>query len=123
MKLEKHHYKVSLFFIIAVAIGMVIGIYVIPNINFFAPSYYAVYVGQLHMFPQMRLQNPYILQSIANQQGSPSNTTANTGNNFQLVPLSQSVWAPNVLYLNPKEVVLYGPVTKGSEIWNDIQPK
>ena len=75
------------------------------------------------MFPQMRLQNPYILQSIANQQGSPSNTTANTGNNFQLVPLSQSVWAPNVLYLNPKEVVLYGPVTKGSEIWNDIQPK
>jgi hypothetical protein len=81
-----------------------------------------VYIGQLYMFPQLRLVNPYILQSVTNQQGSSGNA-ADTGDNFQLFPLSRSVWSPNVLYLNSAQVVLYGPVAKGSEIWDDLQPK
>ncbi len=125
----KKYFWAILFFIIAVAIGVGAGMYLLPKVsrsaiqNIFSPRYSVVYlhtgemyVGQLYTFPQMKLVSPYILQSVSGQ-------TDSAGNNFQLFPLSQSLWAPNVLYFNPSEVVFYGPVTVGSRVWNALQPK
>ncbi len=125
----KRYIGVVLLFVVAAAIGVGAGIYLLPKIpqgglqKIFAPEYSAVYlrtgemyVGQLYMFPQMKLVNPYMLQSTPASQDQ-------SGGGFQLFPLSQSLWSPNVLYLNPEEVVFYGPVTEGSKIWNALQPK
>lgn len=122
----KRYLLIALFFVLAVAIGIGVGVYLIPKVSgglskAFTPGYSAVYlhtgevyVGRLSMFPQMKLSDPYILQSVPNQQ-TPSS------NDFQLFPLSQSLWSPNVLYLNPSQVVFYGPVTEGSKVWNALQ--
>jgi len=125
----KRYFLAALLFVIAVVAGVGVGIYLLPKVSqsslqkIFAPRYSAVYlrtgemyVGQLYTFPRMKLVNPYILQSTPGTADSPSG-------GFQLFPLSQSLWAPNVLYLNPEQVVFYGPVTEGSKIWNALQSK
>ena len=125
----KRYLLAALLFVIAVVAGVGVGIYLLPKVSqsslqkIFAPGYSAVYlrtgemyVGQLYTFPRMKLVNPYILQSTPGTADSPSG-------GFRLFPLSQSLWSPNVLYLNPEQVVFYGPVTEGSKIWNALQSK
>jgi len=125
----KRYFLAALLFAIAVGVGVGVGIYLLPKVSqsslqkIFAPRYSAVYlrtgemyVGQLYTFPRMKLVNPYILQSTPGTADSPSG-------GFQLFPLSQSLWAPNVLYLNPEQVIFYGPVGEGSKIWNALQSK
>ena len=125
----KRYLLTIILFLVAIAIGVGAGTYFIPKIprdaiqRVFAPGYSAVYlrtgemyVGQLYTFPRMKLVNPYILQSTPGTADSPSG-------GFQLFPLSQSLWAPNVLYLNPEQVIFYGPVGEGSKIWNALQSK
>ena len=122
----KRYFLAALLFVIAVVAGVGVGIYLLPKVSqsslqkIFAPRYSAVYlrtgemyVGQLYMFPQMKLVSPYIIQSTPDSQ-DPS------GSSFRLFPLSQSLWAPNVLYLNPEQVIFYGPVGEGSKIWNAL---
>jgi hypothetical protein len=125
----KRYLLTIILLLVAVAIGVGVGTYLIPKIprnavqRIFTPGYSAVYlrtgemyVGQLYMFPRMKLVNPYILQSVPASAESPSG-------GYQLSPLSQSLWAPNVIYLNPEQVVFYGPVGEGSKIWDALQPK
>ncbi len=68
-----------------------------------------VYVGELSMFPKMKLQNGYIL-TTAQDPADPKKS------NFQLNPLNEALWAPKHLYLNRKNVVFYGPLSPESSI-------
>ena len=68
-----------------------------------------VYVGKLSTFPDFQLKDSYILQVTKDAKDQ-------TKNNFQLNPINEALWAPEVLYLNKKNVVFYGPLLATSKI-------
>lgn len=68
-----------------------------------------VYVGKLITFPNFQLKDGYILQ-IAKDATDP------TKSNFQLNPVSEALWAPQVIHLNRKNIVFYGPLLPTSKI-------
>lgn len=67
------------------------------------------YIGQLHLFPKMQIKNAYLLEIVKDQADE-------TKTNFQLSPLRESIWSPKTVYLNPKNVVFYGPIGKTSKV-------
>ncbi len=68
-----------------------------------------VYIGKLDTFPDFRLDDAYILQ-VTKDATDPNK------NNFQLQPIKDALWAPEVLYLIKKNVVFYGPLSSLSAI-------
>lgn len=75
-----------------------------------------VYVGKLSTFPSMELKNAYILQVTKD----PADSTKNT---FQLNPIDEALWAPEVMRLNQKNVVFYGPLSVNSKIAQTLAEK
>ena len=82
--------------------------------------YYAVllanddlYFAQVSYFPKMKLTNPYTLQPTTNPDtGEPS---------LQVVPLNVSLWEPEVLIINPDQVVSVSKIGADSQILNLIE--
>ena len=72
-----------------------------------------VYIGQLSTFPNLELNNGYILQVT-------KDPTDATKSNFQLQPISQALWAPKSLHLTEKNVVFYGLLSPNSTIAKKI---
>ena len=68
-----------------------------------------VYIGKIVTFPDFQLTNGYILQ-IAKDPADP------TKNNFQLNPIKDALWAPQVLHLVKDNIVFYGPLLSDSVI-------
>ncbi len=68
-----------------------------------------VYIGELSNFPTMKLKNGYLL-AVGKDAADPQKT------NFQLNPLSETLWAPKYLYLNKDQVSFYGPILKSSKV-------
>lgn len=68
-----------------------------------------VYIGKLTTFPDFQLKDSYILQLN-------KDATDPTKNNFQLQPINEALWAPEVLHVNRKNVVFYGPILPNSKI-------
>lgn len=100
--------------LLAVAIGSVAGFYLTPK--YLEKSYSVVYltsgdiyVGELTTFPRLILKNAYLLQLVRDPNDASKS-------NFQLTPLKDSLWAPEKIYLNPQEVIFYGPVGEESTV-------
>ena len=68
-----------------------------------------VYIGKLSINRDLMLTDAYIFQVVKD----PADQTKN---NFQLNPINEALWAPEVLYLNKKNVVFYGPLLATSKI-------
>lgn len=68
-----------------------------------------VYVGKLTTIPDLQLKDAYILQVT-------KDATDATKNNFQLQPISEALWAPQVIHLIKDNVIFYGPLMPTSKI-------
>ena len=68
-----------------------------------------IYVGKLSTFPSFKLKDAYILQ-IAKDATDATKTAP------LLNPINEALWAPQILYLNKKNVVFYGPLLPSSKI-------
>ena len=68
-----------------------------------------VYVGHLSTFPDLSLKNGYILQLVKDPNDA-------TKSNFQLNPIKDALWAPEVMHLIKDNVVFYGPLMSSSAI-------
>src|ERR1035437_3258068 len=75
-----------------------------------------VYVGKLTTFPDLQLKDGYILQ-VTKDTVDPTKT------NFQLNPISQALWAPEVMHINRQSVVFYGPLLGTSKIAETLAVK
>ncbi len=67
------------------------------------------YIGQLSFFPKMKIKSSYLFEIVRDPKDA-------TKTNFQLSPLTEAIWAPKTIYLNPKNVVFYGPIGDSSKI-------
>ena len=68
-----------------------------------------VYIGKLTTFPDLQIKDTYILQ-ITKDEKDP------TKNNFQLNPIKDALWAPQVLHLVKDNIIFYGPLLSDSVI-------
>ena len=68
-----------------------------------------VYIGKLTTTPDLQLKDAYILV-ITQDPTDP------TKNNFQLNPIKDALWAPQVLHLVKDNVIFYGPLLSDSVI-------
>ena len=68
-----------------------------------------IYIGKLSYLsvPKFKLVDAYRLQAVKDAEDE-------TKTNFQLTPLKDALWSPQKLYLNPDQVVFYGPIEEGS---------
>lgn len=67
-----------------------------------------IYVGRLSSFPNLVLRDAYIIQTV-------KDSVDPTKSNFQLTPLSETIWSPQLLYLNPSQVIFSGPMNDTSQ--------
>ncbi len=72
------------------------------------------YVGKLSSFPRLNLTDAYLIQMV-------KDSTDSTKSSFQLAPLSQTIWSPKVLYLNPEHIVFSGPISDSSQVVQTIK--
>lgn len=72
-----------------------------------------VYIGKLTRFPNWHLKDSYILQVT-------KDTVDPTKNNFQLQPINEALWAPQILHLIKDNIVFYGPLMSNSKIAETI---
>ncbi len=75
-----------------------------------------IYIGELNVFPIMKLKNSYIL-TTGQDNTDPQKT------NLQLSPVNEILWAPKYLYLNRDEIVFYGPILKNSKVGQALASK
>lgn len=79
-----------------------------------------IYIGKVSHFPKFRIADAYILQ-IVKKPAEGEEATAEPKTSFQLTPLKDALWAPKKLYLNPKQVVFYGPIEENSKVAEAIR--
>ena len=105
-------------FIVVVVLALLGGGYVLKNRQ--QPQGFSVvylqtgelYVGKLTLFPRMKLDTAYAVRV--------SDPAKNT---FQLNPISEMVWAPQMLYLNREKVVFWGPLDENSSAAKGFKQK
>lgn len=73
-----------------------------------------VYIGKLSFSPKMKLDVSYLLQVVKDAKDSSKSS-------FQLTPLAEAVWSPKELYLNPDQVIFYGPLKDDSKVAEAIR--
>lgn len=69
-----------------------------------------IYVGQLSTFPRLKLSQPYILQ-VTKDANNPAG-----GNTFQLIPLKQTVWSTEDMYLSEDTYSFIAPLNEFSDV-------
>ena len=67
------------------------------------------YVGHLSTFPSLVLRDGYVIQTLKDQDNSGQT-------NFQLLPLAETVWSPQKIYIERSQVLFYGPLNNSSKI-------
>ena len=75
-----------------------------------------IYVGHLSTFPRLELRDAYLFLT-AKDSVDP------TKSNFQISPLSDTLWSPTTLYLNRRQVIFYGPLSETSKIAEALRVK
>jgi len=73
-----------------------------------------VYIGHLSYMPELSLKGAYQFQTVKD----PNDPTKST---YQIAPVSQALWAPQTLYINPRQVVFSGPLSDSSKIVQSIK--
>ena len=75
-----------------------------------------IYIGKLSYLsiPKFKLTDAYRLQAVKDAEDE-------TKTNFQLTPLKDALWSPQKLYLNPDQVVFYGPIEENSKAGEALQ--
>lgn len=68
-----------------------------------------IYIGKLSSFPRLTLSDTYLLQIVPNVD-DPSQS------GYQLVPLSNTLWSPQKIYLNEDQVIFTAPVRDDSQV-------
>lgn len=71
-----------------------------------------IYVTKLSVFPKLVMEDPYLLVLIQD---------AKKNSNFQLTPISESVWAPKKLYLERSQVLYYGPLREDTKVLETLK--
>ncbi len=71
-----------------------------------------IYIAKLSVFPKLAMEDPYLLLLVQD---------AKKNNNFQLTPISESVWAPKKLYLDKNQVLYYGPLREDSKVLETLR--
>jgi len=105
------------FILFVILIIFLVGVcvwYKISNKDVFSVVYLTtgeVYVGKLS-YPQMTLTDAYILQTTQDPSGQ---------NTFQLVPLSEALWATKEIRLNRDQIVFSGPIMEKSRVVEAIK--
>ena len=68
-----------------------------------------IYIGKLSYLsmPKFKLVDAYRLEMVKDAEDE-------TKTNFQLTPLKDTLYSPKKLYLNPDQIVFYGPIEEGS---------
>lgn len=85
-----------------------------------------IYVGKASWTPRFHLTDAYILQATG--PSGPSATSAGSGqatpgNNFQMVPLSSTPWAPKKVYFERNQIIFYGPIDEKSSVAATLQSR
>ncbi len=94
----------------AVIVGAVVYIYRLKTVKPYSVVYLAtgeIYIGKLSTFPQFELKDAYLLQTVKDKD-DPAKS------NFQLTPLTDTLWSPVKINLNSRQVVFYGPLRDNS---------
>ena len=73
-----------------------------------------VYVGHLSTFPRLTLTDGYLFQAVPDPTDPKKST-------FQLTPLKDALWAPQYLYLNPRNVLFSGPLSETSSMLKTLR--
>ena len=103
---------------IVVLVVLIFGVlqYRANNANTYSVVYLTtgeVYVGKLSTFPDLRLTDGYILNTVPNAT-DPKKT------DFQLTPIKEALWAPESMRLVKENVVFYGQLLPTSKIAETI---
>lgn len=110
-------------FLVAIALGAALAVYLGQGLNFKGGEpYYAVqmengdlYFGKITRFPKFGLKEVYIVQSVAD----PTNPL---GSSLRITPLNQAtIWNTDRIELNRDRVVSISKVDEGSEVMQAIK--
>jgi len=72
-----------------------------------------LYFGRLSYFPRLTLHDAYTIQAIFDAE-APDQT------GYQVVPLENSIWSPNKIFLNHDKIVFTGDVGEDSQVMQII---
>ncbi|MBI4262431.1 hypothetical protein HY624_02800 [Candidatus Uhrbacteria bacterium] len=75
-----------------------------------------IYVGKLTSGKRPQFDQGYLVMKVANEKDPKSS-------DIRLQPLSETVWAPTTLYLNPDHVLFSGPLDPKSTAAQRLQEK
>jgi hypothetical protein len=91
--------------------------------RFFNKPYSAVYlssgemyIGKLSTFPNLVLTNIYLFKIVPD----PSDATKKA---YQLVPLKNTPWSPDKIYLNKDQVIFTAPIRDDSQVAQALKGK
>lgn len=104
-----------------VVVFLVLGVYLSGYVDFDRESKLSavqfvngdIYFGEISYFPRLTLRNAYTIQVSADPE-NPSEPA------YQFVPLENSIWAPDKIYLNYDNIVLIGEVGEDSQVMQII---
>ncbi|KKU25857.1 hypothetical protein A3I25_01385 [Candidatus Nomurabacteria bacterium RIFCSPLOWO2_02_FULL_42_17] len=113
--------------IITIIVVLIVAVVITITANFLArqgSSEYSLvklttgelYVGRLSWFPRPAMRNAHLFQITADPEDA-------TKQNPQLMPVSESLWAPKVIYFNPEQIVIRGHIGKDSAIAKTLRGK
>jgi len=110
-------------FILAIGIGLLVGLYIAPKWMGIERPYYGVlleggdfYVGRLNRFPAFWKMTDALLLQTAVDPENPEQAT------FSLTPIKEgSIWSPDALLINPQNIIFWGRVGKDSEVMRVIR--
>ena len=118
-----------IFIVVIVLLVLAFGFYVYSELNISKKPWSVVYlttgeiyVGKVSHFPKLQLFDAYILQIVTPPEAkTEEGIQEKPKTSFQLTPLKDALWAPKKLYLNPKQVVFYGPIEENSKVAEAIR--
>lgn len=85
-----------------------------------------LYIGKLSLYPRWKLESAYLLQTIktnVTEPGPNKTVVSSVKTSYQLVPVNGAIWSPQVLYINSKQVMYYGPVQDNSQVAQSLKDK
>ncbi len=104
-----------------IALVLVVAIVVIPLL--FGRSYFVIYlvngeiyIGKASWFPRFHLTEAYLFQA------NPTPGSEDNGN-FQLVPLSSTLWSPKKLYFEKGQIIFSGPIDEKSRVAETLRSR
>ncbi len=75
-----------------------------------------IYVGKLQWSKRPQFDQGYLVMKVANEKDPKSS-------DIRLQPLSETVWAPTTLYLNPEHILFSGPLDPNSTAAKRLKEK